>query len=87
MERVRNNPEVILSTSMQPGFSCAIGMVSIKGKKAADFENFLFDKFKIHSVAIDWENLHGVRITPNVYTSTKDLDLLVDGIEAFAKTR
>ena len=85
MEKVKNNPDVSLSTSMQPGFGCAIGMVSVKGKKAVDLENFLFDKFKIHSVAIDWENLHGVRITPNVYTSTKDLDGLVEGIEAFAK--
>ncbi|MFI5153168.1 MAG: aminotransferase class V-fold PLP-dependent enzyme [Chitinophagales bacterium] len=87
MEKVKDNPEVSLSTSMKPGFGCAIGMVSVKGTKTVDFENFLFDKFKIHSVAIDWENLHGVRITPNVYTSTKDLDGLVEGIEAFAKTR
>jgi len=37
-------------------------------------------------VGIEWENLHGVRVTPNVYTLTSDLDLLVDGIQQFAKS-
>mgnify|MGYP006180330497 CR=1 FL=1 len=37
----------------------------------------LFTKYKIHTVAINWENIHGVRVTPNVYTSLQDLDKLV----------
>jgi len=37
-------------------------------------------------VAIEWENLKGIRITPNVYTSTQNLDLLVEGISKFAKS-
>jgi selenocysteine lyase/cysteine desulfurase len=36
-------------------------------------------------VAIEWENIKGVRITPNVYTTTKELDVLVEGITQFAK--
>jgi len=36
-------------------------------------------------VGIEWENIHGVRITPNVYTSTKNLDTLVEAITAFTK--
>ena len=71
---------------MKPGYACAIGMVSVEGKKAAEFENFLLDKYKIHTVAIEWENLKGIRITPNVYTSTQNLDLLVEGISKFAKS-
>jgi len=35
-------------------------------------------------VAIEWENIKGVRITPNVYTTTKNLDVLVEGISRFA---
>jgi selenocysteine lyase/cysteine desulfurase len=86
MSKVKDIPGVRLSTSMKPGFGCAIGMVGVDGKKPAELENFLFDKYKIHSVSIEWENLHGVRITPNVYTLTENLDLLVEGIERFAKT-
>jgi len=36
-------------------------------------------------VAINWENIHGVRITPNVYTSLKDLDKLASGIKKMAQ--
>jgi hypothetical protein len=56
----------------------------VEGKKPAELESFLFDKYKIHTVGIDWENLHGIRVTPNVYTLTENLDLLVEGIQQFA---
>ena len=71
---------------MKQGFSCAIGSVLVEGKKPAGLTTFLMDKYKIHTVGIEWENIKGVRITPNVYTTTKNLDLLVEGITAFAKS-
>jgi selenocysteine lyase/cysteine desulfurase len=86
MTRVKDLPGIKLSTSMKPGFGCAIGMVGFEGKKPAELESFLFDKYRIHSVGIEWENLHGVRITPNVYTLTENLDVLVEAIGQFAKS-
>jgi len=86
MERVKNIPKVKLNTSFDPKWGCAIGNVAIEGRKPGELDGFLMDKYKIHAVAIDWENIHGVRITPNVYTITKELDLLVEGISAFAKS-
>ena len=71
---------------MKAGFGCAIGLVSVEGRKPGDLDNFLFEKYKIHAVGIDWENIHGVRVTPNVYTTTKNLDVLVEAIEKFAKS-
>ncbi len=85
MERVKTIPKVKLNTSFDPKWGCAIGNVAIEGKKPGELDNFLMDKYKIHAVAIEWENIHGVRITPNVYTTIKNLDLLVEGISAFAK--
>lgn len=85
MERVKNIPKAQLGTSMKQGFGCAIGLVNIEGKKPAEFDSFLFNKWKIHTTSLEWENLKGVRITPNVYTTTKNLDVLVQGIEQFAK--
>jgi selenocysteine lyase/cysteine desulfurase len=86
MEKVKNVPKVKLNTSLHPKWGCAIGNVGIEGKKPGELDLFLFDKYKIHTVAIEWENIHGVRITPNVYTTIANLDLLVDGITAFAKS-
>jgi hypothetical protein len=33
---------------------------------------------------MEWENIYGVRITPNVYTTTHQLDVLTEGITSFA---
>jgi selenocysteine lyase/cysteine desulfurase len=86
MEKIKNVPKVKLNTSLNPKWGCAIGNVAIEGKKPGELDSFLFDKYKIHTVAIEWENIKGVRITPNVYTTIANLDLLVEGITAFAKS-
>lgn len=85
MEKVKNIPGVKLNTSLDPKWGCAIGNVGIEGRKPGELDSYLLDKYKIHTVGIEWENIHGVRITPNVYTTIKNLDLLVDGITAFTK--
>jgi len=84
MEKVKNIPGVNLNTSLDPKWGCAIGNVAIAGKKPGELDSFLLDKYKIHAVGIEWENIKGVRITPNVYTTIKDLDILVEGIRQFA---
>ncbi|HWJ90242.1 MAG TPA: aminotransferase class V-fold PLP-dependent enzyme [Flavisolibacter sp.] len=85
MEKVKDVPKVKLSTSMDPKWGCAIGMVSVEGKKPAELDSYLFNNYKIHATTIEWENIKGVRLTPNVYTTTKNLDVLVQGIVNFAK--
>ena len=86
MEKVKGIPKIKINTSLDPKWGCAIGNVGIQGKKASELDSFLMEKYKIHVVGIEWENIHGIRVTPNVYTTTKNLDLLVEGISAFAKT-
>jgi len=86
MQRVKDIPGIKLNTSMNPKWGCAIGNVGMEGKKPGEFDTFLLDKYKIHVVGIEWENIHGIRVTPNVYTTIRNLDLLVEGITAFAKT-
>lgn len=86
MTQVKGIPKVKLGTSLKENFGCAIGLVSIEGKKPVDLANFLFDKYKVHAVGIEWENINGLRVTPNVYTTTKNLDVLIEGIEQFAKS-
>ncbi len=85
MSRVKDIPKVKLGTSMKKGFGCAIGLVSVEGRKPGDLDSFLLDKYKVHAVGIEWENIKGVRVTPNVYTTTKNLDVLIEGIEKFAQ--
>jgi selenocysteine lyase/cysteine desulfurase len=86
MEKVKDIPKVQLHTSFNPHWGCAIGLVSMEGKKPGELDTYLFNNYKVHTTSIEWENIKGVRITPNVYTTTKNLDVLVEGISSFAKS-
>ena len=84
-EKAKEIPGVKLYTSLDPRFSCAICGFGIEGKKPAEIEPKLFEDYKIHTVAIAWENINVVRVTPHVYTKPSDLDKLVKAIAAIAK--
>lgn len=86
MEKAKEIPKVKLNTSLHPKWGCAIGNIGFDGKKPNELDSFLMSKYKIHTVAITWENIVGVRITPNVYTTAKNLDVLVEGIKEFARS-
>jgi len=42
------------------------------------------EKYKIFTVAIDYANVHGVRVTPHLYVSTKELDVFVGALKELA---
>lgn len=79
--KVRGLPHVILNTPTDTTRSCGIANVGIRGIKPADLAKTLLDKYKIYTVAIDGAGVHGCRITPNIYTTTVELDVLVNAIK------
>ena len=81
---VKQNPKVKIHTSLNPKYSCAICGVSVNGLTPSELDSRLFNKYKIHTVGIVWENISCVRVTPHVYTSLKDLDKLVKAINEIA---
>jgi selenocysteine lyase/cysteine desulfurase len=83
-ERVREIPRVKIHTSFKPEFSCAICGVTIDGMTPGELDSALFNRYKIHTVGIVWENISCVRITPHVYTTIPDLDKLVKAIGEIA---
>lgn len=85
VDQVKDMPRVSFLQSTSPKMSCAIANIAVDGKKPEEVSGELFSRYKIHSVGINWENIHGVRITPNVYTSLRDLDKLVGAIRQIAK--
>ena len=85
-ERVLKFKGVSINTPMNPYFSGAIALLAVAGKTPHEVARYLKSKHQIHSVAIVWENISGVRITPNVYTLTSDLDRLVNAVEKFTNT-
>lgn len=79
--KVRNIPNIILNTPEDTKRSCAIANVGIKNMSPAVMAETLLKKYKIYTVAIDGKGVHGCRITPNVYTSTNELDQFVNALK------
>ena len=75
--KVRNMKHVILNTPEDPARSCAIANVGVKSLKPSELGDVLWKKYKIYCAPIDGAGVHGCRITPNVYTTTAELDVLV----------
>lgn len=75
--KVRNLPHVIVNTPTDPLRSCGIANVGIRGMKPSDLADTLLKKYRIYTVAIDGANVFGCRITPNLFTTTEELDVFV----------
>jgi selenocysteine lyase/cysteine desulfurase len=77
-------PNIIQNTPEDKKRTCAIANVGIKGMKPQDLADTLLKKYRIYTVAIDGANVHGCRITPNLYTTTKELDAFVGALKELA---
>ena len=82
--RVKNIPNIIINTPTDDKRSCGIANVGIAGMTPADLAKRLMDEYKIFTVAIDTANVHGCRITPNVYTTLEELDAFVAALKKLA---
>ena len=83
--KVKDNSNIILNTPTTPDRSCAISNVGIKNMKPAILAERLMKEHKIFTVAIDYANVQGCRITPNLYTTTKELDVFVAALNTLSK--
>lgn len=79
-EKLLKHPRVKLNISMKPEFSCALGNFQIEGIEADQVAMKLWNEHQIHVTSVKWDNVAGVRVTPHVYTSTKDLDRFVEAV-------
>jgi selenocysteine lyase/cysteine desulfurase len=83
---VSTNPRIKLWTDPHPDRSCALCVVSVEGKSPAELGEALHNAYKIHTTGIDYHNIHGVRVTPHVYTVKADLDRLIAALQELANT-
>lgn len=73
-------------TSLKPEFSCALATIGFEGIDSSKVGTRLWREHKIHTTTVKWENIDGVRITPNVYTRIDDLDILVNALTDISTT-
>lgn len=82
--QVRNHPGIVVNTPADPKRHGAIANVGVTKLKPADLAKTLMEKYKIWTVAIDYANVHGVRVTPHIFTTTEELDTFVKALKELA---
>ena len=85
MTKLKDLPNVRFHTSWEPNQSCGIANVEIVGVDPGALGTYLMDKHKILTTAIIHDEFKGIRITPSVYTTLKELDRFSDVMESVAK--
>ncbi len=83
--RVGELPGVKILTSPDPAQSCGIVLVSVQGKPTRKFADDLFDKYRIFTVPIVRKDFEGLRVTPNIYTTVREVEMFVGAMEKMVR--
>jgi selenocysteine lyase/cysteine desulfurase len=84
--KVRGKPRIAVQTPSEPARSCAIANVAIAGIPPANLAQTLFEKYRVFTVAINRPEagVLGIRVTPHLFTTTTELDVLVKALVVLA---
>ncbi|MBK8846315.1 MAG: aminotransferase class V-fold PLP-dependent enzyme [Bacteroidetes bacterium] len=82
MEKI-TNPRVYFLSEKNPTINNAICNFGIEGLTVNELADYLFNKYKIHTSPIDIAGIKGCRVTPHVYTSLSELDVLVEAVNSY----
>lgn len=84
MQGLSDIPGIRFYTSKKPEFSCGIGNFGIEGLETASIQKKLMDDHRIYTIVIKLENIDGIRVSPNVYITTEDLDNFIGAVHEIA---
>ena len=85
--KVRGIRNIEVNTPSDPQRAAGIANVGIATMAPGVLAKTLLDKYRIWTVAIDRPNVKGARITPHLYTTPAELDVLVERSERVARRR
>jgi selenocysteine lyase/cysteine desulfurase len=85
LDRVKDLPGINIYSPLSEKFSSAITTIGFDGMQASEIEAKLFEYSKIHVTTIQYEKINGVRITPHVYTTLQDLDILIKTLNKISR--
>ncbi len=83
--RLVENDRVQLRTSLDPAQSCALCTLEIDGIDPAKLAGHLWREYKIVTTPIGHDQVQGLRVSPNVYTTPTEIDMFCDAMESVIK--
>jgi selenocysteine lyase/cysteine desulfurase len=86
-EELEKIPGVKLHTSKDPYLSGGLTAFSVEGVEPAYIVDYLREKYNlvIRTIGTEGKPTHGVRVSTHIYTSLKDVDLVLEGVRTLAK--
>ncbi|HEX8720946.1 MAG TPA: aminotransferase class V-fold PLP-dependent enzyme [Pyrinomonadaceae bacterium] len=85
MNQLKGEPNVRFNTSFDDRQSCALANVHVEGTEPAALCDYLFARHKIFATPIVHDEFKGVRVTPSVYTTLKELDRFCEVMAGVAR--
>lgn len=85
MNQLKGEPNVRFNTSFDDRQSCALANVQVGGTDPYAVCSYLMSRHKIYATPIVHEEFKGVRVTPSVYTTLKELDRFCEAMSAVAR--
>ena len=83
-DALRDVPNVVVNTPVDSHRSCGIANVGVTTMSPAEMADRLLKDHHVFTVAIDYANVQGCRISPNVFTTTAELDQFIAAIKTLA---
>ncbi|MFI5387323.1 MAG: aminotransferase class V-fold PLP-dependent enzyme [Fimbriimonadales bacterium] len=79
-DRLRDLKNVRFHTNLHEDFSCAFCTVEIEGIKVGDLAGWLETKHKIVVTGIEHPQFHGLRVSPQVYSTIGEVDRFAEAM-------
>ncbi len=79
--KLRDHPGVIVNIPVEMSRHGGIANVGVEAIEPGALAEALMNDYGIFTAGIDRAGVRGVRVTPNVYTTTEELDALVSAIQ------
>lgn len=85
-KRLEVDPRVRILTSYDPRQSCGLTLFNVEGIDPSKLAGHLEQKYRIITTVIKHPEFQGIRITPNVYTTVREIDIFAEAVERFIAT-
>jgi selenocysteine lyase/cysteine desulfurase len=90
---LKKDPRIKLHSSLEPGQTWGLAVVSINGIDSNKLVPYLWDNYRIVITSVGHENTkepsltyRGLRVTPNIYTTLEEIDTFVEAMQKVLKT-
>jgi len=80
-KRLLEHDRVRLHTSLAPGMACGIATFQVEGIGTSSLVDYLWKRHRILTTGISHPDFEGVRVSPSVYTTLRELEVFCEAVE------